>query len=68
MNYMSNEKNDIIINRYKSLTPEQKLIESLKLYYLAWELKRSALKKFHPEIKEKELDKKIAEIFLYAKS
>ena len=55
---MIEKENDIVANRYKLLTPEQKLIESLKLYYLARELKRSALKSFHPEIKIEDVEKK----------
>jgi hypothetical protein len=50
------------------LSPEQKLIEALKLYYLAKELKRASIIKFNKDIKEEELEKKIIEKFLYARS
>jgi hypothetical protein len=50
------------------LSPEQKLIESLKLYYLARELKRVSLIKFNKDIKEDDLEKKLIEMFLYARS
>ena len=50
------------------LTPEQKLIQSLRLYHAAKELKTAALRKFHPELSQQEIQKKVKEIFLYAKS
>ncbi len=50
------------------LSPEQKLTQSLRLYYNAKELKIAALRKFHPELSEQEIQKKVKEIFLYAKS
>lgn len=56
------------LNYYKHLTHEQKIIELLKLYYLARELKRAGLKALNPNIKTEELDKKKAEIFLNARS
>ena len=54
-------------NHYKLFTPEQKLLESLKLYYLARELKRASIIEFKPEITLSEIDKKIAESFLNAR-
>jgi hypothetical protein len=50
------------------LTPEQKLTQSLRLYYNAKELKAAALRKFHPEMNEVQIKEKVEEIFLYAKS
>ena len=50
------------------LTPEQKLTQSLRLYFDAKELKIAALRKYHPELSEQEIQKKVKEIFLYAKS
>ena len=50
------------------LSPEQKLTQSLRLYYNARELKIASLRKFHPELSEEEIQKKVKEIFLYAKS
>lgn len=50
------------------LTPEQKLTHSLRLYFNARELKIAALRKYHPELSEQEIQKKVKEIFLYAKS
>ena len=49
-------------------TPEQKLLLSIKLYYSARELKAAALKKFHPELTEKEISDRVKKIFLYARS
>jgi len=50
------------------LTPEQKLTQSLRLYFNAKELKIAALRKYNPELSEQEIQKKVKEIFLYAKS
>jgi len=54
--------------RIINLTPEQKLLLSLKLYHSAKELKTESLKKFHPELTEKEIREKVKKIFLYARS
>jgi len=54
--------------RVINLTPEQKLLLSLKLYHSAKELKTESLKKFHPELTEKEIREKVKKIFLYARS
>ena len=52
----------------KYLTPDKKLLLSLNLYHSAVKLKKASLKKFHPELSEKEIQKKVKEIFLYARS
>jgi hypothetical protein len=52
----------------KKPTPEKKLLLSLKLYHSAKALKIAYLRKLYPELTEKELHKKIKEIFLYARS
>ena len=49
-------------------TPEQKLLLSLRLYYSARELKAAALKKFQPDLSDKEVKEKVNKIFLYARS
>jgi len=55
-------------NYIKGLTPEKKLLLSLRLYYSAKELKTEALKKFHPEMTITEINEKVKKIFLYARS
>ena len=55
-------------NYIKELTPEKKLFLSLNLYYAAKELKTESLRKFHPELTEKEIRGKVKRIFLYARS
>jgi hypothetical protein len=55
-------------NYIKELTPEKKLFLSLNLYYSAKKLKTESLKKFHPELTEKEIREKVKRIFLYARS
>jgi hypothetical protein len=55
-------------NPIKKFTPEKKLFLSLRLYYAAKELKTESIKKFHPELTEKEIREKVKRIFLYARS
>ncbi len=50
------------------LTPEKKLEQALYLYFNARELKKAAIKKFYPDLDEKQVNQKVKEIFLYAKS
>ena len=52
----------------KKLSPGEKLQLSLILYFNARELKTSSIRKFHPELSEKEVAQKVKEIFLYARS
>lgn len=52
----------------KNLEPEEKLHLSLKLYFSARELKMQSIKKFHPEMTEKEVKERVKKIFLYARS
>ncbi len=55
-------------NYIKYLTPEKKLYLALNLYYSAKELKTESIKKFHPELSDKEIKDKVKKIFLYARS
>jgi hypothetical protein len=55
-------------NKKIKLTPEQKLMQSLRLYHAAKELKTAALRKFYPSITEQEIKEKVREIFLYART
>jgi hypothetical protein len=50
------------------LSPGEKLEQALILYQNARELKTAAIKKFYPNLNEKEVNQKVKEIFLYAKS
>lgn len=52
----------------RKLTPEQKLKEALRLYHSARELKIAAMKKFHPELSDKEIKEKVKKVFFYARS
>ena len=57
------------MNNYsRKLTFEQKLEVALRLYHSAKELKIAAMKKFHPELTDKEIEEKVKKIFLYARS
>ena len=56
------------IKIYQSMTPEQKLDVSVKLYHSARALKAAALRQQHPDWSKKEIMKKVNEIFLYART
>jgi len=51
-----------------NLTHEQKLIQTLNLIYLAKELKKVSIKKFNPNLSEKEVNQKVKEIFSNARN
>jgi len=53
---------------YQSMTPEQKLKIALRLYYSARQFKAAALHHDHPKWTEKQIRKKVREIFLYART
>jgi len=53
---------------YQSMTPEEKLKIALRLYYSARQLKAAALHHEHPNWTKKEIQKKVREIFLYART
>lgn len=52
----------------KILTPEQKLIQALRLYHNAKELKFAAIRKFYPDLTDQAIKEKVREIFLYART
>ena len=53
---------------YQSMTPEEKLKIASRLYYSARQLKAAALHHEHPNWTEKEIQKKVRDIFLYART
>ena len=57
-----NNKNNFFINS------EQKLTEALKLYFLARELKTVGLRMMNPNMTEQQIQEKVKEIFLIARS
>lgn len=48
---------------YQNISPEVKLIEAMKLYFTAKDLKRAALKTFYPNLSSEEIELKVREIF-----
>ena len=54
--------------RFKDFSPQKKLELSMQLYYSARELKRAALKHFHPDWSEEEIEKELRRIFMYART
>ena len=53
---------------FRSMTPTQKLDMALRLYYSARELKAAGLRAQHPDWTEKQVEAKVREIFLYART
>ena len=53
---------------FQSMTPEQKLEVALRLYYSARELKAAGLRAQHPDWSDEEIQEKVREIFLYART
>jgi hypothetical protein len=53
---------------FQAMTPEQKLRISMRLYWSARKLKAAGLKRQHPDWTEQQIDKKVREIFLYART
>ncbi len=53
---------------FQEMTPERKLEMAVMLYYSARELKAAALRARHPDVSEKEIQAKLKEAFLYARS
>jgi len=47
---------------------EEKLLAANQLFHCAMALKKSALKSFHPELPESEINRLVKEAFLYARS
>ena len=50
------------------MTPEQKLKVAMDLYHCARELKAAGLRSQHPGWTESEVQEKVREIFLYART
>ena len=53
---------------FKKMSADQKIKASLQLYYSARALKKAALKKQYPQLRDIEIEKKVTEIFLYART
>jgi hypothetical protein len=53
---------------YQSMTARQKLDIAVELYYSAWTFKAAGLKRQHPDWTDKEINKKVREIFDHASS
>lgn len=65
---MNSTKSDPGSSRFKNMSPEKKLDLSMQLYYSAKELKKAALREFHPDWDEDKIEQKVREIFLYART
>jgi len=53
---------------FKEMSPERKLEVAEMLYYSARELKAAAFRARHPEWTEEEIEAKVKEAFLYART
>lgn len=50
------------------MTVEEKLLAANQLFHSARALKKAALQSFHPELSEIEINRRVKEAFLYARS
>lgn len=62
------EAEKIQIEIYKKMTPAQKWQVARDLYWSARRLKAAWLRQIHPEWTEEQVQNKVREIFLYARS
>ncbi len=53
---------------FQAMTPEQKLGAAMNLYHSARQLKAAALRHWHPDWSEEQIEKKVRDIFLYART
>jgi len=60
--------NDLHQRLLKEMTPEKKLKLSSMLFRSARELKLAYLRKLHPDWSEEQLQQKVKECFLYART
>ena len=65
---MPNKTGKIQKEIYKNMTYIQKWEEAKKLYRTARILKRAGVKELHPDWSDEQIDDKVREIFLYARS
>jgi hypothetical protein len=50
------------------MSVEEKLLVANQLFHSAWALKKAALQAFHPELPENEINRRVKEAFLYART
>ena len=53
---------------FKKMTAEDKLVTSMRLYHSAWELKTAVLRQQHPDWDESQVEAKVRDIFLNART
>lgn len=63
-----NTKNKIEENRFKNFSAEQKLELSIQLRNSAIELKRAAIREFHPTWSDEKVNREVKRIFLHART
>ncbi|MBZ0200016.1 MAG: hypothetical protein K8H86_09120 [Ignavibacteriaceae bacterium] len=60
--------NNLEKNRFKNFSAEKKLDLSIQLRNSAFELKKAALKEFHPSWSDGKVNEEVRKIFLYART
>ena len=53
---------------FREMAPGKKLEVAERLFFSAWELKKASVSKQHPQWTEDQINKKVRELFLYARS
>lgn len=53
---------------FRAMTPEQRFLAAHRLYWSAREFKAASLRTWGPELSEQEIQQKVRESFMYARS
>jgi hypothetical protein len=53
---------------FRAMTPGQRWEQFMSLRATAWKLKRAGVKRIYPELPEAEIEKKVREYFLHART
>jgi len=64
----NNKAQNIQYSIYKKMTADEKIRIATGLYYMARKIKRAALKNQFPDVPDAEIEKKLRDIFLHART
>jgi hypothetical protein len=62
---MNDERDDVLKERYRSMSPARKWHVACELRRTAWYLRRAGVKQQHPDWTEEQIEQRVKESFLY---
>lgn len=65
---LDNNESEVQQRVFQRMSPEQRWQVAVRLYWSARELKAAALRSWHPELGEGEIQRMVKEAFLYART